>query len=406
MRKDVCFVCVGQCAGNIGSLLEKKGYSVLFINTAESDLALLQKAKHVFKVPGERGCNQDPEKAQGVFAQHYKAIMDKIHSFARERIVYFVSSASGGTSGMTPLMIDSYLEVLEQEENDAWAKYDADYDSGNTTAKAPEKRKAGFITVLPALDESIVLNANAYNYMRQISETIDRELGRQNSNLANGFLIDNENCKDFLKLNQDFVDLFDSFMKIPEKHKSVRGNIDAADLEDAVTTIGITVFSEVSPHDFSESSLVNAVKSSKVFAQTESDNGRFWLSSTTDELDSSALEIELGTPITYFKTFNDYTNLFAISGLGIPAERINLMADRAEEYRVKEVKRNSDVFKRGINVRQIPKVAPPRVLRDAQHSESDKRVVTPSGLADRTSQNGAEPSVQDKLNMLRRRRAR
>lgn len=80
----------------------------------------------------------------------------------------------------------------------------------------------------------------------------------------------------------------------------------------------------------------------------------------------------------------------------------NVDADESNKY----LKRNSDVFKRGINVRQIPKVAPPRALRDAQHSESDKRVVTPSGLADRTSQNGAEPSVQDKLNMLRRRRAR
>ena len=405
MRKDVCFVCVGQCAGNIGSLLEKKGYSVLFINTAESDLALLQKAKHVFKVPGERGCNQDPEKAQGVFAQHYKVIMDKIHSFAKERIVYFVSSASGGTSGMTPLMLDSYLEILGQEEDDAWAEYDAVCDSGNTSIKAPEKRKAGFITVLPALDESVVLNANAYNFMRQISETIDREMGNTNSNLANGFLIDNENCKDFLKLNQDFVDLFDSFIKIPEKHKSVKGNIDAADLEDAVTAIGITVFSEVSPHGFSESNLVNAVKSSKVFAQAESDSGRFWLSSTIEELDTSALEIELGTPITHFKTYNDYTNLFAISGLSVPAERIGLMADRAEEYQVKEIKRNSDAFKRGINVRQVPRVAPPRAFRDTQRGGDDVNL-TQGSITEITSKNCAEPSVQDKLNLLRRRRAR
>lgn len=402
MRNDVCFVCVGQCAGNIGSLLEKKGYDTLFINTADADLALLQKAKHVYKIPGERGCNQNPVKAQGVFAQYYREIMDKIIHFATKRIVYFISATGGGTSGMTPLMLDAYLEYLGNEEEKAWDAYDESYDAGRNP-KPPVKRKAGFIAVLPALDESVVLNANAYNFMHQIGETIDRELGNQNTNLANGILLDNENNKDILKLNEEFVNLFDSVLKIPEKHKSVKGNIDAADLEDAITAVGITVFSELNKEEFSISSLVNSLRSSKIFAQSESDVGRYWLSSTIDEFDISALESELGAPIAHFKTYNDYTNLFALSGLCIPVERIDLMADRAEEYHAKEVRRNSETFNRNIDVRGIaPKVAPPRAMRGERNRPAGNGNGTASASGE---QNPVQNSVQDKLKLIRRRRA-
>ena len=350
MKKDVCFVCVGQCGGNLGSLFVQKGYDVLFVNTAQSDLALIKNAKHVYKIPGVSGCNQNSEKAQSVFAQYYDEIMSKVNSFVSKRIVYFISSSSGGTSGMTPLMVEAFLNYLKEKEDKEWEIYDRECEEGKNP-KSPVKRKAGFITVLPSISETVVLNANSYNFMKQVGELIDRERASEISNLANLFLIDNENCSDILKINNDFVNLFDEVLRIPEKHKSVKGNVDPADLEEAITAIGLTVFSKLPKDDFSISALVRSVRTSPIFAQTEETVGQYWVSSTTEELDSIALERELGTPLTHYKTYNDSTNLFVFSGLNLPAERVGLIADRAEESTSVPFNQNAQLFQREVSVK-------------------------------------------------------
>ncbi len=381
MRKDICFVCFGQCAGNIGMLFERKGYDVLFINTADADLALVGKAKHVYKIPDVSGCHQDSEKAQVVFAQQYQQIMHRINSFVTKRIVYFISSTGGGTSGMTPLAWDMFLEELKQREDAAWVKYDEACDSGQNP-KAPKKQKAGLITVLPSIAESTTLNANSYNYLKQVSEIVDRERCNEQSNAANCFLLDNENSADILKLNQEFVDLFDEILRIPERHKSQRGNVDPADLEEAITTVGITVLSKMAKDVFSISGLVNELRSGKFFAQGEDCCGKYWVSSTIEEVDGLALEKEIGVPITHFKTYNDNTNLFVLSGLNFPAERISLIADRAEEYHSRPQQSNTSIFNRTVTARQLASPEPTQVA------------------AKKTEEN----SVQNKLAQLRRRR--
>lgn len=376
MRKEICFVCVGQCGGNIGSLLVQKGYEALFVNTAQSDLALIRNAKHTYKIPGVSGCNQDSEKAQSVFAQFYTEIMTKICSFVSKRIVYFISSSSGGTSGMTPLMLEAFLEMLRQKEDKEWEVFDRQCEEGKNP-KAPVKRKAGLITVLPSLSETVVLNANSYNYMKQVGELMDRERSSEISNFANLFLIDNENCSDFLKLNNNFVNLFDEVLRIPEKHKSLKGNVDPADLEEAITAKGLTVFAKLPKENFSISALVEQVRASSIFAQTEKAVGQYWVSSTTEELDSLALEKELGTPLTHYKTYNETENLFVLSGMGFPAERIGLLADRAEESVPVGAEQSAQLFQRNVNVR-------PKAVETVEQSQS---------------------SVQSRLSAFRRRRS-
>lgn len=380
MRKDICFVCFGQCAGNIGVLLERKGFDVLFINTADADLALVGKAKHVYKIQDVSGCHQDAEKAQIVFAQQYHQIMSRINSFVTKRITYFVSSSGGGTSGMTPLALTAFLEELKIREDRAWEAYDKACEEGKDV-KAPKKLKAGLITVLPSIAESPTLNANSYNYLKQVSELVDKEQSNEQSNLANCFILDNENFTDILRLNREFVDLFDEVLKIPETHKSQRGNVDPADLEETLTAIGITVMTKFNKDDFSISSLVRDLRAGKIFVQQDDCCGKYWVSSTIEEIDSLALEKEIGVPVTHFKTYNDHTNIFVVSGLRFPAERISLIADRAEEYSQRQVQSNASVFDRTITAKQPISTAPSQAAGSS-----------------------AENSIQNKLAMLRRRR--
>ena len=46
MKEKIAFVAIGQAGGNIGQLLEEKGFNVLYLNTSEEDLATLDMAKH------------------------------------------------------------------------------------------------------------------------------------------------------------------------------------------------------------------------------------------------------------------------------------------------------------------------------------------------------------------------
>ena len=45
MKNKIGFIAVGQAAGNIGLLLEQRGYKVLYINTSQEDLNTLPGAK-------------------------------------------------------------------------------------------------------------------------------------------------------------------------------------------------------------------------------------------------------------------------------------------------------------------------------------------------------------------------
>ena len=395
MKNDICFVGFGQCAGNIGSLLEQKGYEVLFINTADIDLQLLKRAKHVYKIPGEVGCNQSPVKAQVIFAQHYKEIMDKITQFVDKRIVYFICSAGGGTGGgMVPLVLESYLEALQKQEDEDWQRYDEALET-NSRAKTPVKRKAGLICVVPSLAESPIINANSYEFMKQIGGLIDRELENPNSNLASAIILDNELSKDPLELNKKFVQVLNDVLSIPEKHHSVRGNVDAADLENAFTAVGITTLLQMNKESFSEAALVNKLRYGDVCISVENNVPEYWVSSTAVEVDTNSIEKEIGVPKTHYQTFNEQTNLFVFSGTSLPAERIELIADRAKEYKASEVRSNSSIFSSDVSsVHSAPKV-----IRSKQDDKS-----TNGRLQTERENHEDRPTMQDRLNMLRRRR--
>ena len=61
MKNKIAFVAVGQAGGNIGKLLEEKGFSVLYMNTSKEDLNTLEHVKFKYHITGGGPGGMPPE---------------------------------------------------------------------------------------------------------------------------------------------------------------------------------------------------------------------------------------------------------------------------------------------------------------------------------------------------------
>lgn len=338
MKNDICFVSVGQCGGNIGSLFTKKGFDVLFMNTAKGDLDTLQgNISYSYHIPGSKGCNQDQTKAMGILSMHVDEVLNQIFKYAKKRIVYFIFSCGGGSGGgMTPTIMELFAERLKEQEDKEWDEYMKLLDSEDENVEIPSEpihRKIGAIVALPSLDETAQLNGNAYKCMKSLLNLVQGAITKEVPNFCNVFLLDNENSADKLRLNTEFVTEFCNFLKIPSQHHSQLGNVDEADLESAITEPGITILSILPKNEDDTQSIINSIRHNKILAGSEDKTGVYWLTSTVKPVDVTAMEKVLGAPKTHYYTFNDCENYILVSGLGFPEERLSLLADRAKEFK-------------------------------------------------------------------------
>lgn len=316
MKNRIAFICVGQAAGNIGELFAERGYNTFAINTSKEDISTLRKVQHSYHIPGGLGCSKDRAAAKAMLADCFDLIVDQIKSYVKEDIIYFIFSAGGGTgSGFSPWFIDILI-------NDVFVEPDPD-EEGETI----RTKKVGVITILAAETESPQARENTYNCISELNE-ID--------GLCNIFLIDNDKQKDLGAVNRIFVDLFDSMLMIPEKHKSKNGNIDVSEIVKGFTTPGVSVIAKVSGKADTNAIIERARHN--LFAEMDNDPERkalsYVLSSTVAPLDYSMIIAEFGQYVDEFHTFNQDVNLVMLTGLSFPEKRIqkiesHLMKDAA-----------------------------------------------------------------------------
>lgn len=205
MKKKISFIAVGQAGGNIGQLFEGKGFPILYVNTSQEDLDTLEKAKYKYHVPGGEGCNKDRHKAKQLIIDDFDNIAGEIESKVKADLMLVIFASGGGTgSGAGPMLIDLLTG---------------------------EGKTVGAVTVIPAPDESVKSHINSYECFSELTEI---------SQTAACFIMDNEKG-DKLELNTAFVDAFTAFLEIPEKHKSVKGNIDKAEIMETLKAHGMAV---------------------------------------------------------------------------------------------------------------------------------------------------------------------
>ena len=328
MKEKIAFIAVGQAGGNIGSRLECKGYNVLYINTSKEDLDTLGNAKIKHHIKKGEGCNKDRIKAKQALIDDFDEVSRKIYDSLDKEFVYIIFSSGGGTgSGAGPMLADLLLGDIE------------DGVSGKL-------QNVGIITILPSLKEPVKTNINAYECFTELSKV---------EGLSGTFVLDNERG-DKMVLNTQFVNTFASFLDIPNKHKSERGNIDKAEIMEALRTTGMIQLAQL-PAKASTTEAVLEKLNNCIFAESEHDGiVKYITVSQAGNFDIDILQKEVGMPVDVFSTYNDHSTICCLSGLTYPKARLDkayaMISDNKERV-MRSMNANTSIeMKEGINFLQ------------------------------------------------------
>ena len=301
MKNKIAFVAVGQAGGNIGQLFEQKGYNVLYINTSQEDLDTLEKAKFKYHIPNGEGCNKDRRKAKQLVIDDFDQIAAEIETKIKSELIFVIFASGGGTgSGAGPMLADLLI------------------DDGKTI---------GAMTIIPNPEESVKSHMNSYECFSELTQI---------PGLASCFILDNSNG-DKLELNSRFVEDFCSFLDIPEKHKSVKGNIDKAEIIETLKAHGMAVVTRQKAQESAE--VIKAIHNTP-FAPIEGDRAvKYITASLSGNVRMADLEKDLGTPIDTFQTFNDENTICCVSGLNYPQARLDIVYNKVSENK-EAIKKN------------------------------------------------------------------
>ena len=121
------------------------------------------------------------------------------------------------------------------------------------------------------------------------------------------------------------------------RHKSVKGNIDKAEIEETLKAHGMAV---VLQKKAQESAEVIAALRDNIFAPAEADRVvKYITASLSENVRMSDIERAIGTPVDNFQTFNGESTIICVSGLTYPQNRLEVVYNKVEENR-ETIKKN------------------------------------------------------------------
>ncbi|WP_346961352.1 hypothetical protein [Clostridium sp.] len=282
MKNKIAFIAVGQAGGNIGGLLEKRGFDVLYINTSKEDLDIIN-GNFKYHISKGEGCNKNRAKAKQLICEDFDNIYEEIESKIEAELIYIIFASGGGTgSGSSPMLAELLLG---------------------------EGKNVGLITILPDTNESVKAHINSYECFAEIDDI---------EGLSSCFILDNKN-KNKISINGLFVDAFCSFINIPEKHKSIKGNIDKSEIMETLYASGASII-------VSENTNTNTIIekfNDNIFAPIEDNKVIKYISiSIAGNTKIEHIQKKVGIPLDTFKTYNKDKTICCLSGLSLPSTRI------------------------------------------------------------------------------------
>lgn len=295
MKDKVTFVAVGQAAGNIGRLLEGKGYAVLYVNTSQEDLDTLEGAKFKYHIPKGEGCNKDRHKAKQLVIDDFDNIAGEIDAKAAGGMVFVMFASGGGTgSGAGPMLADLLID---------------------------EGRQVGVATILPAPDESLKSHINSYECFSELERI---------GGTGACFVIDNAKGER-MQLNREFVDAFTAFLEVPGCSRSVEGNIDRAEVMETLKAHGMAIVARAGGEG--SAGLIQAVKGGPL-APLEPDRAvKYIAAALPSGKGMGDLEKAFGMPIDTFRTVSTGMSVCCLSGLSYPKGRLEGVYGKVEGSR-------------------------------------------------------------------------
>ena len=226
-------------------------------------------------------CNKNRKKAKQLIIEDFDNVFKEIETKINTDMVFVVFASGGGTSGAAPMLADLLLE---------------------------EGKNVGLITVLPAKDESIKTQLNAYECFKEIDEM---------DGLSSCFILDNEG-QNKMAINNEFVNVFNSFVTIPDRHKDTRGNIDKSEIMETLSAKGMSIILSGGVD-----TLIN--KFDDNFYAPREDDGvvKYIAASLSGSLEMKDIEKKIGKPFDNFKTYNTDKTICCVSGLSYPVSRLD-----------------------------------------------------------------------------------
>lgn len=295
MKKRIGFIALGQAGGNIGQLFEREGYQVLYINTSQEDLDTLKDAKYKHHIENGEGCNKDRHKAKQLLIDDYDNIATKVETVFSCDLLYVIFGAGGGTgSGAAPMLIDLLTD---------------------------DDKTVGAIVIMPGTDESVKSHINAYE---AFSELISIQ------GTISSFILDNDKG-DKLDINKKFVSDFCSFVDIPNKHKSVKGNIDKAEIMETLKSHGMAYIVDSQEKEEGAAGVINLL-TDNIYAPVEEDKTVKYIAiSISGDINVTDLETAIGTPLDTYVTYNDSSTICCLAGLSYPQTRLDAVYKKIED---------------------------------------------------------------------------
>ena len=301
MRKEIGFIAVGQAGGNIGKLLEKKGYSVLYINTSLEDLGTLEDSAHKFHMEGGEGCNKDRTKAKKVLAGNLDRVLEQVRKKLPQKIIFIIFSAGGGTgSGTGPVLTG----ILQQEM----------------------EKTVGAVTILPSEEESVKAHVNAYECVKELADIPE---------MGTTFFLDNNTIRNKMRINEQFTRLLDNFICIPDRRSSALGNIDRAEIKEVLGTKGAAVICCLSRQKSGNNAAARIIEAIRkgIFAETGETRAVKYITILAagglGSVDTRAIQTEFGTAYDIFQGYEADRTLCCLCGLRFPFGRMEEIKDRA-----------------------------------------------------------------------------
>ena len=319
MKDKIAFIAVGQAGGNIGQLFESMGYTVLYINTSREDLETLENAKFRYHVSNGEGCNKDRHKAKHLIVEDFDNIAAEIEAKLQDRLLFVIFASGGGTgSGAGPMLIDLLID---------------------------DGREVGAVTILPSPAESVKAHINSYECFTELTQI---------QGTAACFILDN-NRGDKINLNEQFADDFNSFLEIPEKYKSLRGNIDRAEIEETLKAHGMAMIVHAQGVDSSQ--VIQALTDNE-YAPAEADRTvKYITAALTGNVSMEDLEKAVGTPVDTFRAYSGEESICCVCGMTYPKTRLEEMYNKVAE--------NKDTIRKNLEATQENK----EVLKNLKNGE-------------------------------------
>lgn len=310
LRDDIRFLCVGAAGGNIGQMMEKKGFKAYYINLAKQDLDLIS-SPNKLHIPGGEGASKQRDKAKKILSESIDKVMNVLEQQITERYIFVTYSLAGGTGSGLGAFLASVL------------------------ADNPNK-KVGLVVILPAMNESLQARINAYEALSEIVSL--------KNELCSILILDNNQREDKFLINRSFANLFDSFINVG-KFSSIRGVIDIAEQKALLETSGVAMIHKVSSGKENLLSVINT----GIYVPLEPNKRVKYIGlsqpDTKETIAISDVTDVIGNPIDTFCGYGNEDTVLYLAGLSFPKTFIEKLASsiKAEQDRVQKVMEDDDL---------------------------------------------------------------